>query len=318
MIHTVLNRSWFGHVDSALWLTPLIRSAKLNPFLQHSMLSAAYLQQDAFGNIVRDIPVAAFEHQLIASSLFRQAQPTIDQNNWIAIITFHIFTLTFEFSAQSTCPSISFTLVDTLKILRSAHTLELAASTYLKTTRFWQLISKHSVIERQEVDSHLQANLRTLSEAISEADMGLFQAVNIQDRIAILEHACEQVRIWAQLCNAQPKRWQHYTFWPAAVDPRFLQLVSEHDTIATLLFLHWCALMTRAPQPSVAKWAQRAAYHAIEIINQCGEWDELLAWPLAILSKPLNNDIFMARQIKDVDLAKSIVADQVAVTSESP
>lgn len=285
-----------------MWLTPLSQSAVRYPFLQHSLLSVAHIRQDAFGNILPGISPVAFEHQLAASALFRKDAPTVTQASWVAVLAFYINTLVFQFATQARCADSSFDLTETFKILGSSHAIEQIAGDFLRKTPLWQLILKRTLMEGLRVDFELQANLQILSNMIGHL-AGTDPSNDIQDRqAAILQQSCNSLCDWVRICNGNPKRWHHYTHWPAIVHPEFLDLLRIGNDLASLLMIHWCAVMYRSPQPSVATWAQRSGYHTLGRILDRQSWQEILAWPLQVISRPMESRTYMVRPASDAEL----------------
>ncbi|OAL43113.1 hypothetical protein IQ07DRAFT_637272 [Pyrenochaeta sp. DS3sAY3a] len=286
LIRSVLNRAWFGPVEAALWSNALAKKADKYPYLQHCIFSLACLRRDMFDEPVKGASVAAYQHQLIASRLFRQDAPEVTSENWIAVVAFHVSMLVFQFATQSDCTDADFNLVNTMRVLRSSDVLEAEAKPFFQESKLWELIVSRETPETYEFDSTLRTNLQALAGVIAESVDATSNDADDDERAEINRQACCELRNWVLSCNAHPKRWDVYCHWPGRVTPEFFDLLDDKDDLALLLVIHWCAVLYRSPKPSVTKWANRAARFAMDSLQDRSKWENLLVWPLQSLSEP--------------------------------
>ncbi|CAO2647185.1 Nn.00g081070.m01.CDS01 [Neocucurbitaria sp. VM-36] len=312
LFKSVLNRSWLTPAETALWTNALVKSAAEHPYLQHCMFSLAYLRRDLLDQPLEGTSISAYQHQLIASTLFRQGAPVVDAENWIAIVTFHVFMLVFQFATQSICSDSDFNLVETLRVLRSSNTIEEEANPFFEKSKFWELIMKRTTPKSCEVDFSLSANLQALAGIIADSLEHHANDPDDEEQAEINRQAYTELREWISSCDAHPRRWNQYCLWPGRVTPEFLDLLADKDDVALLLVIHWCAVLYRSPKPSVCKWAHRAAYFAIHSLSDRSRWDSLLIWPLQTFCEPRIDPGFEARLAKASQLSNAVVPEQAA------
>ena len=313
LVKSILNRSWLTPAETALWTNALVKSAAKHPYLQHCMFSLAYLRRDLLDQSVDGTSVSAYQHQLTASTLFRQGAPVVNAENWIAIVALHVFMLVFQLATQSTCSDADFNLVETLRVLRSSSAIEEEANPFFEKSSFWELIMKLTTAEACEVDSSLRTNLQALADVIADSLEHHANDPDDEGRAEINRQACAELRKWIFSCDAHPQRWNQYCLWPGRVNPEFLDLLADKDDVALLLVIHWCAVLHRSPKPSVFKWAHRAACFAIHNLSDRPRWEGLLVWPLQTFREPQIDRTYEARIEKDLQLSNAFVPEQAAV-----
>ncbi|KAJ4293355.1 hypothetical protein N0V90_008637 [Kalmusia sp. IMI 367209] len=91
----------------------------------------------------------------MASTIFREATPNVDENNWLAVLAFAVITLIFQFGTQGACDEEHFDLLETLQALRSSMRIEEAARTYFRKTHFWNLILQRTRLHNPGPDLDL-------------------------------------------------------------------------------------------------------------------------------------------------------------------
>jgi hypothetical protein len=73
ILNSVLGRSWFTPIEARMWSHALLKDVGKHSYLQHCILSIAYLRRDLLDTPSTGRPsAAAYEHQMAASALFRQ------------------------------------------------------------------------------------------------------------------------------------------------------------------------------------------------------------------------------------------------------
>lgn len=131
--------SWFSTPECTLWTAAIASSARKYPYLQHCVQALAVMKQHNQRGL-RWPATDAYQHQLKASEMFREATPTINEENWLSVKAFAIIMLVFQFASQNNCDEDHFDIIETLGALRSTMRIEAAARPYFRRTQFWQLI----------------------------------------------------------------------------------------------------------------------------------------------------------------------------------
>jgi hypothetical protein len=118
------------------------------------------------------------------------------------------------------------------------------------------------------------------------------------------------------MCDARPRRWDHYCHWPGTVRPEFLSLLADDDEIALLLVIHWCAVLCRSPKPFVFQWALRTGYYAISRLRSPSKWENLLIWPLQTFGKRCNDVTDVAPTANGLPAPSSMLSGQTTIVSK--
>jgi hypothetical protein len=118
------------------------------------------------------------------------------------------------------------------------------------------------------------------------------------------------------MCDARPRRWDHYCHWPGTVRPEFLSLLADDDEIALLLVIHWCAVLCRSPKPFVFQWALRTGYYAISRLRSPSKWENLLIWPLQTFGKRCNDVTDVAPTANGLPARSSMLSGQTTIVSK--
>ena len=146
--------SWFSTPECVLWGTAVASSALKFPYLQHCVVALARMKHYSETGM-REPVTDAYQHQLKASEMFREATPTVNEENWLAVLAFAIIMLIFQFASQNNSDEEHFDIIQTLSALRSTMRIEEAARPYFRQTQFWKLI-----LERTSNRPALDTNLR--------------------------------------------------------------------------------------------------------------------------------------------------------------
>ena len=216
---------------------------------------------------------AAYEHQVLASSVFRQAPPTIDEQNFIAILVFGVCTLVFQFLTQSLCDESNFNVLETLRVARSSFFIDQACTSFFYTNPLYAHILRRTALPNASQDPGLAKAIDAIELAISATsshDDGREYIADINRR------ALSKLREWIISSQGQPRRWDQYCSWPAAVPPEYLELLACGDNLALLIFIYWAAVMHGTFKPFVKAWSRRSAFWAINQLHP--DWMHLLGW----------------------------------------
>jgi hypothetical protein len=187
-------------------------------------------------------PFEAYQHQVTASSLFRQSPPTVDEDNWLAVLAFGTFNLIFQFYSQHCCPDSQFDLVETLRVVRSTTDIQDAAEPFFHRSQLWKLIMSRTTIQDTQPDNHLRDALQDLALVISDSCESEYSDDDGEATAEINRQAFCELREWTYSCQGLPRRWEMYCQWPNKVAPEYLDLLADGDDIALLIFIYWAGM----------------------------------------------------------------------------
>lgn len=282
--YVVLKRSWFGESESGMWAKVFGAETKKTPYLGHCVLSLASLQNARPDQHGAKNSVSAYSHHVQASELFRKATPVVTEQNWLAVLTFQGFVLVFEFTSQTYCTEADFDIAKTLKVLRWNSKIGREAMPYFVCTKLWQVILKRTSKVGLPLDPALQASLRKLESTINNVSAEIRNDTAKLQRAKICQGAFAALCEWVNYCSSWPRSIDGYYYFPARLQPEFLELVEKEDSMALILVLYWSVILWRSPMPAVWKWAYRTAHFLMGILQCRAEWRLLLDWPHRVLS----------------------------------
>lgn len=73
LLKVIMGRSWFSPIEAGVWSSAIMKNVTKHAYLQHSILSIAHLRRDLLDRpSTSTTSAAAYEHQMVASALFRQ------------------------------------------------------------------------------------------------------------------------------------------------------------------------------------------------------------------------------------------------------
>ncbi|KAF2871089.1 hypothetical protein BDV95DRAFT_54262 [Massariosphaeria phaeospora] len=280
-LQSLFGNSWFSGQETSLWVPAIERQSRKYPYIQHCFFSLIWLTREAQHAMNNGTPVTAFQHHIAASSLFRQFDPAIDENNWIAVMLFGICMLVFQISTQMPRPDSDFNIIDTLRVLRGTMAIIDQTGPHFRRSPFWPLILRRTQLPSHPLDAGLKANFQSLAKVISDSMQDQSNDDDDEECAEINRQAFWELREWTLGCEASPRRWEQYCHWPSRVTPEYLELLADKDDIALLIFIHWCAIMFRTPKWFLSAWAKRAAFLAVDHLH--GDWGHVLSWPLRAL-----------------------------------
>ncbi|KAF2685468.1 hypothetical protein K458DRAFT_403644 [Lentithecium fluviatile CBS 122367] len=281
LLSVLFSHSWFSPQEKAIWLPALSKLAVKHTYLQHCILALTNLREEQSAGQLTRTPVAAYQHQVTASALFRSSNPSVDEDNWLAVLAFSTCNLIFQLYSQHFCQDADFDLIGTLRIIRSTTDIQSAARPFLRRSELWNLIVIRANIHHLYLDAGLRNAIKSLERIVSAA----IESANDDDgeeTAEISRQAFCELREWASQSEGEPRRWDQYCSWPSKVTPEFLDLLADDDDVALLIFVHWAAIMHRSCKPVVRSWAKRVAFYAIDRLQDT--WGEQLAWPLQVFS----------------------------------
>lgn len=89
----------------------------------------------------------------------------------------------------------------------------------------------------------------------------------------------------------------------------FSELLNERHPVSLLIYIHWCAIMHRAPNRWFLNgWARRAATAAA--LHLGPQWDEFLEWPRTVLATELK--AYSSEEMMGVAVILHVADDRVS------
>ncbi|TGJ88192.1 hypothetical protein E0Z10_g591 [Xylaria hypoxylon] len=231
---------------------------------------------------------SAYEANVVASTAFRGIERDVNSKNWPSIILFTLCNLMFHFAAsQSTAPSDFDYLEIFQRVLRGTGAIRKQLLMQVFTSG---LVRQGRVCSGGTVSSH---NIET-HRALHLLTSATHPDGTPEATIAACSEALELLKKWVFMVDGYPKYWAHLFYWPCAVSQTFVLTLGERQPVATLIFIHWCAIMQRAPEAwFLDGWARRTAFAAMAAIPPTIDYD-LLRWPMAVLDPGLGPRVHAA------------------------
>ncbi|GAW23972.1 hypothetical protein ANO14919_135510 [Xylariales sp. No.14919] len=233
---------------------------------------------------------AAYAANVAASRAFRATErDVVDATNWPPILLFTLCNLMFYFAAsQSAAPAAFDHLEIFQRVLRGSGGLRRALLAQLSRAGFVrQAWGGAAAASSSSHSIEAQAALARLAGA-AHPD-GTPDAT-----VAACAEALELLRKWTVAVDGRPRNWAHVFYWPCAVSQAFVLALGARQPVATLIFVHWCAVMHRAPQTwFLDGWARRTAFAAVAAMPSAADYD-FLRWPVAVFDPGLEPGVCIA------------------------
>ncbi|KAI0434078.1 hypothetical protein F5Y09DRAFT_349689 [Xylaria sp. FL1042] len=225
-----------------------------------------------------DILTFAYSNQILGSRTFRQAVPSVDGNNWVAVMAFTIAVLVFRLYSCRQSTTFSGVVTDAMIALRSAGIMGHEFKPFFLGSAFGgYLMSRAQRSAPRAIDPAISlalAHLKTLNEERAVTDP------REKEEQSACAQAIDSLQRWVVLVSGKPRTWAHYVWWPADVPAKFVDLVKEKSPVALLVFVYWCAVLGRANQQWFLNgWVSKAGGVAMAEMGP-GWWDQGLDWPL--------------------------------------
>ena len=244
-------------------------------FLEHNLLAIGSLYSHVRSPVpTPELYVAALSHHMEASRLFRRSVKQVTEQNWVATLGFAISIVVFQLNICRGNDMQS--IMETMFVLRNAAAIAQILAPWYNRSRIRVLVEG----QMHECDSPTW--MAEVIDALN--DLEKFNAADVSSDFK-QEHrrnATNALRQWVLSMNGYPRAWTHFLWWPANVSKAYLKLLAACDSDALVVFLHWCAIMTRAPKRwFLDDWASTVAMAAVRGLGP--EWDANIEWPLRVL-----------------------------------
>ncbi|KAI0970615.1 hypothetical protein F4678DRAFT_480010 [Xylaria arbuscula] len=226
-----------------------------------------------------DILALVYSNQILGSRTFRRAVPSVDENNWVAVMAFTIAVLVFRLYSGQQSTTFSGVVTDTMIALRSAGIMgnELKPF-FLGSGVFGEyLMSRARRSAPRVIDPAIVLALAHLKMINEERTVTNPREMAEQ---SVCARAIDSLQRWMVLVSGKPRTWAHYVWWPADVPAEFVDLLKEKSPVALLVFVYWSAVLGRANQQWFLNgWVSKAGGVAMAEMGP-GWWDQGLDWPL--------------------------------------
>ncbi|KAI1801327.1 hypothetical protein F4811DRAFT_464931 [Daldinia bambusicola] len=252
------------------------RLASAFEYVQRSFTALYELHEWSLSTSCSDLYTSAYQHHIEASMIFRHTQPKVGSSNWMAVLTFGIGVIVFQFANCLKTPDMLDTCLELLFALRGSSKLAVELAPYLQTSSIMLLIPPHSR------PSTLHMDELTLNMLVCLDSLGYPDDTTDETKYAC-RHSVKALKQWIVEVNGYPRNWRQFIDWPAAVSEQYLTALSQKHSTSLVIFVHWCAIMNRCPKRwYMIGWANRAATVAMRHLGE--EWDQALEVPRALLA----------------------------------
>ncbi|KAI0541967.1 hypothetical protein GGR58DRAFT_454602 [Xylaria digitata] len=230
----------------------------------------------------------AYEASVAASTAFRGIEKDVNGNNWPSILLFILCNLMFYFGASRSTALHDF---DYLEIFQCV----LRGTGAIRKELLMQVFMTGLVRENRAHYSHMASpcNMET------QGALTLLASASHPDgtpdaTIVACNEALVLLKRWVVTVDGYPKNWAHFFYWPCAVSEAFVLALGGRQPIATLIFVHWCAVMHHAPKTwFLDGWARRTALAAMAAIPPTIDYG-LLRWPIAVFNPSPGLRVYIA------------------------
>jgi hypothetical protein len=220
--------------EQSIWRLELDVQARQNPYLisTASSIFALYKSFQAKQGS-SELRAHAYQYNIEASNMFRGSRPVITEQNWLAVMSFGIGIMIFQFGTAELIQGqeLSYYL-DMFHLLR--HTCTLTSS----VVSYWVKSPLSSFVERRQ--SLLQC---TLDEPTWHAIQQLNDVPYMDDEPEYTRQACrraiEALQEWTMTTDGHPRFWQHFMMWQGAVSDTFADLLVARHHVALLVLVYW-------------------------------------------------------------------------------
>ncbi|KAL6872851.1 hypothetical protein J3F83DRAFT_731181 [Trichoderma novae-zelandiae] len=258
----------------------LVGQTDASEYLEHNMAVISTLHNSSTTSLLKkeadktESDLAAYQHQIAASSKFRSSVGAISDRNWFTVLAFAISVLIFHFDIHRRAKRglADDEFLEPIVALRGAALLGMELGPWLMESRLLAVIRRRVAADDPPWDHVAEqaiANLQVMNET----------STALRSR-AICKDALDKMQFWLRLTSSRPRTWLHFVWWPGAIDQEYLHLLETRDPMALMILVHWCAVMKASPTRWFMEgWAENVARPAIAQIGP--EWDYAMEWALS-------------------------------------
>lgn len=246
-------------------------------FLEHNLLAIGSLYAHVRSSVpTPELYIAALTHHTEASRLFRRSVKRINEQNWVAAMGFAISVVIFHLNvAQKHGPD---SILETVFVLRNSALISQMLAPWYNRSRIRMLVESHMY------DHDSSTWLAEIGHALTILETPKIAGESTGTAVSINLDAIHALRQWIDQMDGYPRAWTHFLWWPANVSMEYLKLLASGDSGALMVFIHWCAIMARAPKRwFLDGWASRVAASAFQCLGPGWHDDARLVWPREVL-----------------------------------
>ncbi|KAI3326414.1 hypothetical protein HD806DRAFT_406373 [Xylariaceae sp. AK1471] len=225
---------------------------------------------------------SAYQANVAASSTFRRMERDVNMINWPSVGLFIICHLMFHFGIAKSVAASEFDYLEIFQhVLRGSNETRNQIVVHLRRTGLF-LGDTHVPVSRYlATRPTYNAETRRALKLLASAR---HPECTSDVTIAACNQALELLKEWAIAVDGHPSDWTQIFHWPCAVSPTFVSMLRERQSVATLIFIHWCAIMHHAPKAwFLDGWAQRTAFAAMAKLPATDYG--LLRWPMMVFDQ---------------------------------
>ncbi|KAI3321200.1 hypothetical protein HD806DRAFT_524154 [Xylariaceae sp. AK1471] len=213
-----------------------------------------------------------------ASGTFRTTERSVNPTNWPSVGLFNACYLMFQFGTVKFVAANHFNY---LEIFQSA----IRGSNELRKQLVAQLRRTELLGDTYTPDDRCLAVGPTYDAETRRAFELLASAKHPEGTPGATIDACGKalglLKDWAIDVDCHPRDWSQIFYWPSTVSDTFVHVLKERQPVATLIFIHWCAIMYHAPKAwFLDGWARRTMFAAMGGLPAVD--DDLLRWPRTV------------------------------------
>ena len=261
-----------------IWQQKVAHEAQAHDFLLQGIFGfVAFHRSCLHGPKDRDYHAAALRYHAKASKTFQAAVADVNGENCTAVFTFSLLMAMCQFHVSVTSSLLSPTdqfesLLSALVALRGSWYLLMHFRSLIKQGPFGTLLQRPRGFVQNILDPETSEVLQGL-EVLNQSDVYTMKEKDIcSEVIRSLAH-------WYSLVTPAPRTWAHIVQWPAIFWQEYFALLKRKQSMALVIFAHWCVPVHRAPYRWYANgWAKRAVYVIADLLGV--DYTRALTWPL--------------------------------------
>lgn len=260
-----------------LWQCDAVQASVTFPFLRHALMALSGLHIcHMYPPNPQSYYNSACQHSVRASKLFRISVTNVTKHNWQPVLTFLIASVIFSLDISL----LGHTFGDPNHTLSPAFILLILRTPgFLSTQLISRLLSGSlaaTLLRRQNrlripVDGNVTCVIQSLAR-FCEAHLA-----SSPDAQAYID-AIVSLGLWVKKISCQPQSWHDLVGWPVTTSDDYIDILQRRDEFAVVIFVHWCAVMNRAPGRYYLAGVMRRM-EELATTDLDTSWNALLEWP---------------------------------------
>jgi hypothetical protein len=265
--------------ETQLWARALTSQTAEHQYLQYCLMSIKCLFLETHEPSSRQVNhPRAYQHQITASSMFRNAPSTIEESNWLPVLIFSISMLIFQFASQQASKD-EFDYLETLRVLKMSLGVASSVGPFLARSEMWAFINRRNQLAHRPVDAGIWAAVQHLEDCIALSYC----------RNSVLMDAVQALREWIEFCHGSPSNWKQYCLFPGMLSEEYLKLLADENDAALLIMIYWCSIMRLGPKRwFFDRWLTRASAMAQAKLTR--DWSDVLEWSNTVVTVSVDKE----------------------------